>query len=53
MIAQDFDPLQKDCMFFGPHALSPQQIFYGSLHSRAFVNLKPIVPGRMIIAFSI
>jgi bis(5'-adenosyl)-triphosphatase len=35
--------------FFGPFALNPTQIFFETSLSLAIVNLKPIVPGHVLI----
>jgi bis(5'-adenosyl)-triphosphatase len=34
---------------FGRFIISPDQIFYRSIHSFAMVNLRPIVPGHVLI----
>ena len=34
---------------FGPHSLHNAQLFYESIHCRGIVNLKPIVPGHVLI----
>ncbi|CAK4081487.1 unnamed protein product [Aphanomyces euteiches] len=41
-----FDP---NWTHFGPHAVSKAQIFYESSLSMALVNLKPIVPGHVLV----
>lgn len=39
-----------DAMAFGPKITIPSEhIFYQSTHSAAFVNLKPIVPGHVLV----
>ena len=35
--------------WFGPHKLSPGQLFYESKLSYGVVNLKPIVPGHVLL----
>lgn len=34
---------------FGPVSLSPGQVFYATRHSIAVVNLKPVVPGHVLV----
>lgn len=36
---------------FGPHELHPECIFHKTNHSMAFVNRKPVVPGRILKIF--
>ena len=36
-------------LFFGPYKLQPTQIFYESSLSIAITNLKPIVPGHVLV----
>ena len=34
---------------FGPHSIHVRQFFYASRHSLALVNLKPVVPGHVLV----
>jgi diadenosine tetraphosphate (Ap4A) HIT family hydrolase len=36
-------------IYFGPHTLKPTVHFYQSPLTRAFVNLKPLVPGHVLV----
>lgn len=36
-------------VFFGPYLLSPSQVFFETPLSLAIVNLKPIVPGHVLV----
>ncbi|KDO23096.1 hypothetical protein SPRG_11940 [Saprolegnia parasitica CBS 223.65] len=40
------DPLYRA---FGPYAIRLSEVFYESTHSVALVNLKPIVPGHVLV----
>ena len=44
-------PLPTSDVFFGKFALDPRQVFYVSASglTRAFVNLKPLVPGHVLV----
>lgn len=35
---------------FGPYVIPMQHIFYSTAHSFAFVNLRPAIPGHVLIA---
>lgn len=39
----------NEILFFGPYRLYPEQIFYESELSYGIVNLKPLVPGHVLI----
>lgn len=34
---------------FGPHLLLPSQIFYESAHALAVVNIRPVLPGHVLV----
>lgn len=36
-------------LMFGPHALHPSQVFFESALSIGIVNIKPIVPGHVLV----
>jgi bis(5'-adenosyl)-triphosphatase len=36
-------------MKFGPWPISPNEIFFNSLYSYGLVNLKPVVPGHVLV----
>lgn len=38
-----------ETMRFGPFKLASDQVFYKTTHSAAFVNLRPIVPGHVLV----
>ncbi|KAK9766506.1 Dinucleoside triphosphate hydrolase [Basidiobolus ranarum] len=39
----------EKAFYFGPHKICPTQIFYGSRFAYGLVNLKPIVPGHVLV----
>ncbi len=36
---------------FGPHVLSSRQVFFETVLTRAFVNIKPITAGKLSLLF--
>ena len=34
---------------FGPHALPREQIFYETVHALAITNLRPVLPGHVLV----
>lgn len=46
---QDSAVLQPGYRAFGPHTIHPDQIFHRSAHSIALVNIKPILPGHVLV----
>ena len=42
--------VSKKQYHFGPHILiKPEQIFFENEHVFAFVNLRPVIPGHVLI----
>lgn len=41
--------VQKDFMF-GPHVIPKETVFYESVHSFAFTNIRCVVPGHVLVA---
>lgn len=39
----------RGALSFGPHAVSMAQVFYATRHALGLVNLKPVVPGHVLI----
>jgi bis(5'-adenosyl)-triphosphatase len=39
----------RSALSFGPHAVSVAQVFYATRHAVGLVNLKPVVPGHVLI----
>ncbi|XP_024536731.1 bifunctional bis(5'-adenosyl)-triphosphatase/adenylylsulfatase FHIT [Selaginella moellendorffii] len=40
----------KEIFFFGPYKIDPREVFLVSKHSFALVNLKPVVPGHVLVS---
>lgn len=41
--------LELGCIGFGPHSIQPIHIFAQSKHSFAIVNIKPVLPGHVLV----
>ncbi|EOY34738.1 Fragile histidine triad isoform 2 [Theobroma cacao] len=41
--------MSTECYTFGPYKIDPKEVFYSSPLSYAMVNLRPVVPGNVLV----
>eukprot|EP00249_Psilotum_nudum_P009880 c22210_g1_i1 orf=128-583(+) len=48
--SQVSEQVEKECFKFGPYKINSNMVFFTTEYSYAFVNLRPVVPGHILVS---